>query len=198
MFAALAIRVNLDNETLQDKSAFGAVLLGLQFVTPALILVHFLIDKLGAKFIEFKKRRLNFEYAAKIEPEPQQWQQQQQQQLRTNEAVGGGGGVSPYSFINHTNNPYTSAAFFTNIGEHQLEEGPDRGHFNLEDKQHVLVLFSADILKGEDGMQARRTICYMMPSSNLFLLLLCVRPALLFPPFPQVPPVKVLALSYVL
>ena len=58
MFAALAIRVNLDGASLDDKRYFDDVLVILQFVAPFVLFLHFVyaggIFKLVNRFIEAK------------------------------------------------------------------------------------------------------------------------------------------------
>ena len=43
MFAALAIRVNVDGESLQDRNSFDVMLVILQFIAPLIVVVHYFV-----------------------------------------------------------------------------------------------------------------------------------------------------------
>jgi len=43
MFAALSIKVNVDDESLQDRSSFNVMLVILQFITPLIVVVHYFV-----------------------------------------------------------------------------------------------------------------------------------------------------------
>ena len=43
MFAALSIKVNVDDESLQDRSSFDVMLVILQFIAPLIVVVHYFV-----------------------------------------------------------------------------------------------------------------------------------------------------------